>query len=126
MTTESAKAAKAKYDAKTARYYSLKLNQNTDADLIQHLEQQESIQGYLKRLIRNDMQRGATTMKRISIDNGAHYVTPEEAIAGMSWEQITNYMDDDTRETVSQEGPETELDFLQRYLELADADLIIG
>ena len=125
MTTESAKAAKAKYDAKTARYYSLKLNQNTDADLIQHLEQQESIQGYLKRLIRDNMKE-EKTMKRISIDNGAHYVTPEDAIAGMSWDVITNYMDDDTRETVSQEGPETELAFLLRYLELADADLIIG
>ena len=125
MTTESAKAAKAKYDAKTARYYSLKLNQNTDADLIQHLEQQESIQGYLKRLIRNDMKE-EKTMNRISIDNGAHYVAPEDAIAGMSWDVITNYMDDDTRETVSQEGPETELAFLRRYLELADADLIIG
>ena len=57
MTTEAAKAAKAKYDAKTARYISLKLNTNTDRDLIQHLESQENIQGYLKRLIREDMKK---------------------------------------------------------------------
>ena len=57
MTTESAKAAKAKYDAKTAKYFSLKLNQNTDKDMIEHLEAQENTQGYLKRLIREDMKR---------------------------------------------------------------------
>lgn len=55
MTTEAAKAAKARYDAKTARYFSLKLNRNTDLDIIQHLEAQESIQAYLKNLIREDM-----------------------------------------------------------------------
>lgn len=55
MTTEAAKAAKARYDAKTARYFSLKLNRNTDLDIIQHLEAKESIQAYLKNLIREDM-----------------------------------------------------------------------
>lgn len=59
MTTESAKAAKARYDAKTARYFSLKLNRNTDGEIIEHLEHQESIQAYLKRLIREDMKRAA-------------------------------------------------------------------
>ena len=58
MTTDAAKAAKAKYDAKTAKYYSLKLNRNTDQDIISKLEQQESVQGYLKKLIRNDMRGG--------------------------------------------------------------------
>ena len=57
MTTEAAKAAKSAYDAKTARYISLKLNRNTDRDIIDQLDDQENIQGYLKRLIREDMQR---------------------------------------------------------------------
>ena len=60
MTTESSKAAKARYDAKTARYFSLKLNQNTDKDLIEKLEAQESIQAYLKRLIREDIEKAAS------------------------------------------------------------------
>lgn len=59
MTTEAAKAAKAKYDARTARYFSLKLNRNTDKELIEHLESQESIQAYIKRLILNDMKKTA-------------------------------------------------------------------
>jgi len=59
MTTEAAKAAKARYDAKTARYISLKLNTNTDKDLIEHLAAQENVQGYLKRLIREDINKTA-------------------------------------------------------------------
>ena len=59
MTTEAAKAAKARYDAKTARYISLKLNSNTDQDIIQHLAGKESIQGYIKALIREDMKKTA-------------------------------------------------------------------
>lgn len=67
MTTEAAKAAKARYDAKTARYVSLKLNRNTDQDLIDHLEAQESIQTYIKSLIRADIKRGANTMKTYTV-----------------------------------------------------------
>ena len=57
MTSEAKKASKAKYDAKTARYFSLKLNRNTDKDIIERLEKEPSIQGYLKRLIREDMKK---------------------------------------------------------------------
>ncbi len=42
-------------DRKNARTYSLKFSRNTDADIIQHLEGIENIQGYIKSLIRNDM-----------------------------------------------------------------------
>lgn len=55
MRTEATKAAKARYDAKTAKYYSLKLNTNTDSEMIEHLAKQENVQGYLKELIRKDM-----------------------------------------------------------------------
>ena len=58
MTTEAAKAAKARYDAKTAKYFSLKLNTTTDKDILKHLEaQEEKFQTYLKRLIREDMKK---------------------------------------------------------------------
>ena len=55
MASESAKRAVAKYDAKNTRQYHLKLNLKTDADIIREFEQQESIQGYIKRLIREDI-----------------------------------------------------------------------
>ena len=61
MRTEATKAAKARYDAKTAKYYSLKLNTNTDREMIEHLAKQENVQGYLKELIRKDM-KGAKPM----------------------------------------------------------------
>ena len=66
-------------------------------------------------------------MARISIDNGAHFVDVEEAVAGADWDTIVNFMDDDTRETVHDElAPCSREDFLRRYLELAEDDLIIG
>lgn len=39
------------------RRYGFKLNLNTDADIIAHLSKQESMQGYVKRLIREDIAR---------------------------------------------------------------------
>lgn len=66
-------------------------------------------------------------MKQISIDNGLTYVTPEEAIDGMRWDVIAHYMEDEAREAVHADlAPCSNLDFLIRYLQLADYDLIIG
>lgn len=48
------------YDRIHTRRINLKLNNKTDADIISHLErlkESEGIQGYLKRLIREDMRR---------------------------------------------------------------------
>ena len=45
----------ARYNERTARRYSLKLNINTDADVIEKLESVDSMQGYIKELIRKDL-----------------------------------------------------------------------
>ena len=66
MTSEAKKAANARYDAKTAKYYSLKLNTNTDREIIDHLESQDNVQAYIKSLIRKDM-KGAKAMKTYRI-----------------------------------------------------------
>lgn len=47
----------AKYDAKTAAYFSLKMNRNTDSDIIEWLASKSNKQGYLKDLIRADMDK---------------------------------------------------------------------
>ena len=71
-------------------------------------------------------------MARISIDNGIHYVEPEEAVASKPWEVIVGPMDDDAREAAHMETlfdedtAETRIAFLKKYLELAPEDLIIG
>ena len=58
MVSEAKKAAKARYDAKTAVYISLKLNVNTDAELIELLKSQPNVQGFLKELIRKEIKKG--------------------------------------------------------------------
>lgn len=58
MTTEAQKRAQKKYDEANKdkwRMIHLKLNRETDADIIQKLEEVENIQGYIKKLIRADL-----------------------------------------------------------------------
>ena len=55
MATEAQKKAQAKYDARTAKYISLKLNIKTDADLIDLLGKQKNVQGFIKDLIRKEL-----------------------------------------------------------------------
>lgn len=57
MATEAQRRAVLKYDAKHTKQYHFKLNLETDADIIQQLEKQNSMQGYIKQLIRQDMKK---------------------------------------------------------------------
>lgn len=65
-------------------------------------------------------------MKRISVDNGHHWVEPEEALERFDLDAMGIFMDYDTLEAVHADGPESDVEFLSRYLELAPDDLIIG
>lgn len=47
----------ARYDAKSSTRYALKLNNRTDADLIARLESVASVNGYIRRLIREDIRQ---------------------------------------------------------------------
>lgn len=55
--TEAQLRASKKYDAKNTRTFTLKLNTNTDADIINMLEASGNIQGYIKRLLNEDLTR---------------------------------------------------------------------
>ena len=84
-------------------------------------------------------------MKRISIDNGATFDTvrneddvwgifqcildQQKISYGSMWCNIVNLMDDGTREKAHELVADhcwTEAEFLLKYLELANEDLIIG
>lgn len=53
-TPESIKKAVAKYDKQNTKQIMLKLNTNTDADILEYLEGKNK-QGYIKDLIRKDI-----------------------------------------------------------------------
>lgn len=53
-TTEAQKRANAKYDKKHTKGIYLKLNTDTDADILTKLSKVENVQGYIKNLIRAD------------------------------------------------------------------------
>ena len=44
------------YEKENIRQIKLKLNRKTETELIEWIEKQENIQGYIKRLIREDME----------------------------------------------------------------------
>ena len=134
-------AAKRAWDRENTRRVQLKLNNHTDEDIIEKLESVESIQGYIKGLIKSDiMKEGKTMKKEISLDNGRSYMNAAECIEELQkrseeyevpfaklWQDIADRMDDEIREAVHAElAPCTEEEFLERYLELSPDDFIIG
>lgn len=58
MVSDAKKAAKQRYDEKTAVYISLKLNRNTDADLIEILEAAPNKQALIKEALRQMKRAG--------------------------------------------------------------------
>ena len=57
ICSDSQIRAQAKYDSKYTTRVSLKLNTRTDQDVIQWLWKQKSMQGAIKQLIRNEIER---------------------------------------------------------------------
>ena len=70
---------------------------------------------------------------KISIDNGAHFITPDSLddidaiLAAVPLSDLVPYMDDEAREqTAADLAPCSDAEFLRHYLEIAPADLIFG
>ena len=59
--TDAKRKTNMDYDRKNTKLIGMKLNKNTDADILAFLEAKENVQGYLKELIRKDM-KGAKPM----------------------------------------------------------------
>lgn len=57
MTTEAQKKASARYDANNTVRVNLKLNLNTDMDILEKLEGVANKNGYIKELIRKDIEQ---------------------------------------------------------------------
>lgn len=62
-TKEAKRRASAKYDKANTKGIYLKLNKNTDTDIIEYLEEVENVQGYIKTLIRKDMDNLSSWLK---------------------------------------------------------------
>ena len=50
--------ASSKYNATHTKIIPIRLNFETDADILEHLEKQASKMGYIKQLIRDDIAKG--------------------------------------------------------------------
>ena len=68
---------------------------------------------------------------QISLNNGCSYTDAPEAMPEIErrnlWPSVVVVMDTETREAVCNEiAPCTDVEFLQRYLETAPCDLVVG
>ena len=59
ICSDSQVRAQARYDSKHTERISLKLNIRTDKDILEWLHSQKSMQGSIKRLIRDEIARSA-------------------------------------------------------------------
>jgi hypothetical protein len=55
MATPAQAKAQARYDKANTKQVMLKLNRNTDADILARLAEVGNVQGYIKQLIRKDI-----------------------------------------------------------------------
>ena len=69
MSTEAQKRAVLKYDSVNTTQLHFKLNNKTDADILAWLGSLDNVQGYIKRLIRDDIDRNRS-------QNGSQKITP--------------------------------------------------
>lgn len=60
MATKARLRANAKYDATNTKRLCMKLNLNTDKDILDKLRSVDNMQGYIKRLIRADIAKEKT------------------------------------------------------------------
>lgn len=58
MTTDSQKKASAKWEAKSTVQVKLKLHRRHDRDILDKLDSSGNKQGYIKKLIRDDIAKG--------------------------------------------------------------------
>ncbi len=77
------------------------------------------------------MRKEDKPMKKISLDNGHSYSSAREAASEIDarnlWNVVYFMMDDATRERVHREdAPDTDIEFLEKYLYYTDDDLVIG
>lgn len=99
-TTEAQLRAIKKFDSNpnNVRRYALKLNMRNDADIISKLESVESKQGYIKQLIRADLnkQKEGKTMEKIMYTPAGTdkkgYLTSED------YKELLSRLDEETKE----------------------------
>lgn len=57
ILTDSKRRTNMKYDREHTKLVGMKLNLKTDSDILEHLAKKINVQGYLKELIREDIER---------------------------------------------------------------------
>ena len=63
--TEAQRKASKKYNEKNTKIYPIKVNLKTEKDIYDKLESVDNVNGYIKQLIRNDIEMGSFFIAKI-------------------------------------------------------------
>ena len=77
MVSDAQKKASARYDLKNTVQIKLKLNKQSDKDVLDKLEEVDNKQGYIKGLIRDDIKR-YDNMKLVTIEEHMEKCHPKK------------------------------------------------
>ncbi len=97
----NAARVKREYDKANARTFSLKFNIKTDADILQHIDTIDNKQGYIKRLIREDIARNAPKLYVADRETGT-FIEPVSTL-GEGLRTIEQFEESDRQEGTFQE-----------------------
>jgi len=100
-----------KYEKENLRQIRLKINRKTEPELLEWIEKQENIQGYIKQLIREDM-KGEKKMDKNTLGGKKYKIKPE---------YLDLWGDDATEETIITEA---ELEMITRGWEKEPDDVM--
>lgn len=90
MTSEAQKRSVRKYDQENTIQVKLKLNKKTDQDIIRQLERSGNKQGYIKELIKKDME-GNKMKKEFTVNLYTAEITRRKLKELLSGKDITQY-----------------------------------
>jgi len=122
MASEAQKRAAQKYDAANTKQVHLKLNEKTDADILWKLSTVDTVQGYIKQLIRNDMKEDTNmkyTIKPEYLTLWGEDANEETMLTEDDIEMIARGWDKDVEDVIDQLEPYN----FDSAVELMDDDL---
>ena len=103
-------------------------NNPEEAEMLEWISGMKGYAAYVKSLIHADMRRKQqeASMKRVSLDHGQTFVSPEEAVQTADWGALVDAMEDAAYAQASEDlATKQQEQFLKKYLVYAESDLIL-
>jgi len=114
MATKKSEA-QMRYDKANTRFYGVKLNLRTDADIVAYLDAQPNLQACIKQALRDHIAAHPTPTNHFAEKEASTMTVINQSGKGIDFNAALSLMDDDIREALHAEGYDTEQAFFSAY-----------